>query len=580
MPQSVVVLIHASHLGASADMVSEWAGQPLPLDQPLGEMIGERLSKLVDVDGSADMTLAVQDRGAHRDPEVRVAVGLPIKDFEATRSQLQGEPGLVGIGNGAFEIVRAGSHRREGDSDFRSCAIAPAKTGGRLVCSRDASSRDLVLAYLTRGLAHLATSKSDVHVDARPGPLREIVQRERANIMQSGARWMGGSDKRALTEAAIADLCDSFLDTDRATVDATLDAKVGAIDFKITAKGSQGLTTRILSGHPDRAEPPPAMFLRLPDDADVAFFEHGIDAAQLAGPRTQTIAFFESLAAQSTKISAADQKAFMDAYSHTLDFAAVPIVYARGVDFSKAIPAVAGLTEQSDAAKIRAGAEQAAGYDIIGIDAAPDKVIALAKELVAAVSRPVIATDMKDTKWRVVAAPRNAPAGSVHLALTHELEDADYSQPRTAKKRPPIVLTMHSLIVPDGTHAWIVSALDETTAVNKARSLVAASPTNGTLATRAGLDGLRASRINAGGFITPRGVGLGVPFSWLDTWNLRYKMGNDPLVGVSSQSQFTTPIVFSATEAAENDEKSLTISLRITRAVVAEALAVAPHIFR
>jgi hypothetical protein len=583
MPPSVVVLIHAAHVGSSADMIAEWAGQPLDVDQPLSEMVGERIAKLVDLDAASDMTIAAIDRGARREPDVSVAVGLAVKDFDGAKAQLQGEYGLLPIGNGAFEISRSGSHRHDGDSDFRSCALAPGKSGARIVCSRDATSRDAVLPYLTRGIAHLANVKSDLHVEARPGPFRELVRRERASITQSGARFMGGRDFRVAWEAALSDACDSFLDAERATLDATIDSKVGAADLRITAKGSQGLITRILSSHPERAEPPPAQFMRLPDDSDIALFAHGVDADQLAGPRAQFLTAFEEALASEDKLTPGDRKAFTDAMTHTFDLMTTPsLVYARGVDFSKAIPAVTGLTETSDAAKIRAGAEQAAGWEAFGVEGTPEKISAVMKEWVAAVSRPSVASSMKDTKWRVSAAPRNAPAGTIHLALSHDIDDNDLrpQQPNAKpKKRAPIVLTLHTLIVPDGTRAWLVNALDEATAVAKARAIMANAAT-GTLASRAGLDALKSSRMNAGGFITPRAAGLGLPIMWLEAWNLRYKVTNDPLAGVSAQSQYTTPIIFYASEGAQSDEKSITISLRVTRAVVQEAVAVAPHIFR
>ncbi len=584
MPSSVVVLIHAAHIGASADMVSEWAGQQLEVDQALGEMVGEKLAKLVDLDSPADMTITAEDRGGRREPDARFAVSLPVKDFEGAKSQLQGEYGLLPISNGAFEISRSGKHHRDGDSDFRSCALAPSGHGGRLVCSKDATARDAVLPFLTRGTSNLASLKSDLHIDARPGPFRELVRRERSSITQSGARFMGGGrDLRVAWESAVADLCDSFLDVERASLDATIDAKQGMADLKISAKGSQGLLTRVLSAHPERAEPPPAAFLRLPDDADIALFAHGLDADQIAGPRTQLIAATEAQLAQEDKLTPGDRKAFVDALAHTIDLFTMPVVYARGVDFAKAVPAVSGLTEASDASKIRAGIEQAAGWDVFGVEGAPDKIAAVFKEWTAAIGRPTVASQMKDTKWRVAGASRNAPAGSVHLTLIHEIEDIDFQtrgpngQP---KKRPPIVITMHTLIVPDGPRAWIVNALDETTAVNKARAIMASAPGGaGTLATRAGLDALKNARLNAGGFITPRGAGLGMPMWWMFTWNPRYKISNDPLVGVSSQSQYTTPIIFTAAESASNDEKSLTIGLRVSRSALADALAVAPHLF-
>lgn len=581
-PDDLVALIHASHVSQTADVVSQWAGQTLELDGPLSEMVGERIAKVVDVDGPADMVVTAHDRGERREPEMRLGVALSVKNFDAAKSALEGEYGLLPIGNGAFEIHKGKKH--DGDSDFRACALAPSTAGGRVVCSRDATSRDAVLPYLTRGLASVAGSKSDVHVEARPGPFRELVKRERASFMQSGARSMGGGrDMRVLWESAIADLCDGFLEAESATLDATIDAKTGAADLKVTAKGQNALVTRILSGHPERAEAVPATYLRLPQDSDIAFFSHGLDADQITQPRDELVRAVDAALETENKVAGADRKAFTDALAHTVDLFTLPIVYGRGVDFAKAIPATAGLTEASDASKIKAGLEQAAGWDVFGVDGDATRIQNVFKEWTTVLARPALVTAMGSDapKWKLMPASRGAPTGTVHLALSYAHEEWDYSTPTTGtgrpKKKPAIALTLHTLIVPDGTRAWLVSALDEATAVAKAKQILAGQ---NTLATLPGIDSLKNARVNAGGFITPRGVGLGLPLTFLFGGSPRYKMANDPLLGISSQSQYTTPLVFMATEGSSGNDKSLTLSLRVPRPALADVLQVGPRIFR
>ncbi len=157
MPESVVLLVHVPHAATTGDTVSEWAGQQLEIDSVLAEMVGERISKVVDLESPSDLVVTAQDRGARRDPEMRFAVSLSVKTFAAAKSTLQTEYGLLPIGNGAFEITRTGSHRHDGDSDFRVCALAPGLGGGRIVCSHDATSRDAMLPYLTRGTSGLSS---------------------------------------------------------------------------------------------------------------------------------------------------------------------------------------------------------------------------------------------------------------------------------------------------------------------------------------------------------------------------------------------------------------------------------------
>jgi hypothetical protein len=584
MPNAVVMLIHAAHVAASSDMIADWAGQPIDVEQPLGELVGERLAKLVDLDASADMVMMAEDRGARQEPQVRFAIALSVKGFDSAKGLLQGEYGLLPLGNGAFEITRSGSHRHDGDSDFRVCALAPSEGSGRIVCSHDATSRDAVLPYLTRGLASLKTLKSDLHVEARPGPFRELVKRERASITQSGSRLMGGgSDLRGVWESALADMCDGFLDAEKATLDANIDAKLGIADLKVTAKGSRGLVTRILTGHPERAEAAPASFLRLPSDSDIAFFGHGLDLDQLVAPKTELVKGLDAAIASDNKLKDADRKAITDAMAHTFDFLTVPFVYARGVDIAKALPAVSGLTEASDGAKIRAGLEQAGGWDIIGVEATSDKIVAVVKEWTSILVRPSVVTALKDLDnfptWKIVGPARNAPPGTVHVTYVKSHEDMEWNATTgKPKKKPPIVLTLHTLIVPDQTRTWIVSSLDEATASARARMLLANQ--TGTLATLAGLDALRAGRLNAGGFVTPRGVGMGIPISWLLGGNPRYKAATDPLMGISSQSQYTTPLVFTYAETSGAGESAFTFGLRVPRAALADVMQVGPRIFR
>jgi hypothetical protein len=583
MPASAVVLVHVSHAAASADVISDWASQPLDAGSILTEMVGKRIAAAVDLDSPADFLVMAKDRGAARDPDASFAVALGVKNFEAAKSMLEGDYGLLPLPNGAFEIQRGHGRHRDGDSDFRSCALAPAIGGARVVCSRNATTRDAALPYLTRGVARLASIKSDLHVEARPGPFHDMLRRERRHVVSHGARAMGGAyEMRAVWEAAVSDLIDGFLDTDAASLDANVDRKSGTAALTISASGSRGLVTRMLSAHPERAEPPPAAFFRLPGDADVAFFEHGLDADQLASPKAAILQAVTAGIDRENKLKDADRKAMLDALGRTIDLLSLPAVYARGVDYAKAVPAVAGLDDRSSAAKIRAAIEGAAGWDVIGVEGPPDRIAAVLKDWTKVVARPRVAVAMGHDAptWRVTPA-RNAPRGSIHLAMRVSHDDYDWMAPRgkngAPKKRPPIVLTMHTFIVPDHDRAWIVSALDESTAAAKARAIVSGA-SGTTLASRAGLEAMKTVRVNAGGFITPRGAGMGIPFTWL-VGSPRYKATSDPLLGVSAQTQYTTPLVFTAAEGKTASARTLTLTARVPRAALTDVLAVAPRIF-
>src|SRR5262249_11985474 len=100
MPDSVVLLVHAAHASTTADVLSDWAGQQLDAQQALAEMVGERISKAIDLDAPGDLVMSAEDRGGRREPSMRFAVALSVKSFDAAKTALQGDYGLMPIGNG------------------------------------------------------------------------------------------------------------------------------------------------------------------------------------------------------------------------------------------------------------------------------------------------------------------------------------------------------------------------------------------------------------------------------------------------------------------------------------------------
>ena len=444
---------------------------------------------------------------------------------------------------------------------------------------------------MTRGLP-LQKSTSDIHVEARSAPLRRIIQRNRNRFQSQGAREMGaGRELRPVVENAIGDVLDALLDGDSATLDVAVDKSKGTAALKVKAQSSHALVTRMLTAHPEKAEAVPATFWRLPGDADLAIFGHGVDADLLASPRDQLVRALEVALGREQALSPSDRKALGDAFAHSVDLLAVPMVYARGVDVSKTLQAMA--PSAGDAAKVRAAAEQAGGWDVLGLEAPPDKVVATLKEWPSAFSRAAIAKWMKDQSsadvaptWRVVATPAGLPAGSVHLALAVAHDDSSYGtsgltgqgQATKAKKRPPITTTLHILVIPDQTRAWVISSLDQATAVAEAKLVASPSATTGTLAGRQGLDALKSARLNAGGFVTMRGLGMGMPLTWvLDS--PRVRIAGDPLLGTSAQSQGSTPFILGFAETNEG-EPGFTMSFDMPRAALADVLQVGPRVFR
>src|SRR5262249_27668222 len=112
--------------------------------------------------------------------------------------------------------------------------------------------------------------------------------------------------------------------------------------------------------------------------------------------------------------------------------------------------------------------------------------------------------------------PKGGP-DTTHVAVT-TWESTGASSDSPAKgtpspKRPPVPRTIHLLLVPDAAKTWIVQAADIDLAVAKARAL--SGPADASLATRAGLENLRAARASWGGFMTARSLVSSSPARYL-----------------------------------------------------------------
>jgi len=143
--------------------------------------------------------------------------------------------------------------------------------------------------------------------------------------------------------------------------------------------------------------------------------------------------------------------------------------------------------------------------------------------VVAALNRPGIAKAWKEKvplrrlpSVRIASPPVGGIAGTLHIEVTTFPEVVASTPPVAGAKAKPqpqkpaspseTPHTVHLLVVPDGSRSWIAISSSEDIAKAKVALAVGAHSTEGTLTTRAGLEGFRESRMAAGGFFTVRSL--------------------------------------------------------------------------
>ena len=610
VPNNVTVFGRISHPSKTMDMVSAWVAQPLDPQGPLGEVLGDKIARLVDLEHEFDFVVIVK-----RAPQPAIVISLPLRGgIDGIKAELAGRYDFMNGPNGAVELVKKARAKKPSDDEddddddyqsgeFKRCALAPAfgAAAVRLVCARDGGSRDAALPYLTRGLTR-ETYASDLHVEARPEPWREFLKNNRANVPMFVDSVVGADPEvREAMSAGFLDLFDLGLDAAHGTLDVNLDAQQGSGTVRIALQQKTSLVARVLTSHPERAESMSVAFGKLPSDTAWGFFVHGIDADLMTRPKELSAKALENLLQGRPELDAQDRKVFSDALLHVMDLFANPMVYGRGLDAAQASVALAGWeAKKTDVAKEKAALALVAGWDAIGVESPVATVQAPLKELIAAFNRPHVQKWMKEKSgseypaptWKTAGAMKDAPAGSLHLELTTFHEDVDntppppppqpgtkFKPPPPRAKRPPITTKMHTLVFADGARTWILNGLDEATVVGRAKAILGGADS---LAKRPDLAALRSTPTNAGGFISLRGLGSYLPFRYA-TRTPSYLLDSDPLFGMSSPDAGMVALPFWFNEEGPKPGApagALTGNLRVPRAEVADFLSTGIRLFR
>jgi hypothetical protein len=529
-PPTLVLSGRIAKPSASLSILRAWTSLPLPQPDDVTEMVmGEPAGPLVDLDQPIDFAIALT--GVGLSTRGRSAVSLALKNVDAAKTSLSTHYALVPAENGVLLLQRLSRpERREGDeddradADRRACEIAPAYGAApvRLVCGWSAQALSDLAPWLTR-TATRATTDSDVRVDLRMRPLHSVISAGRrfigSLVASSVAGHMANAHELAFTVAG--DLADFALDLDAASLDVLLREPALGANATLRFVGRASALTRLATAHPERGGAAPEAFWRMPADSDFAFFERGLDEAELA-PARDVVLRMLGRDLDEGGIKEADRNAILDALGKVISFA--PLVYASGLDTDavrKATAAEATLRDTSSAPTMaeakRASAEALFGWRMIEIDEPAGRLSGVLKELSSVWDRKEIATAYRANAagtlppaLRAAPMPKGVslPPGSEHHLI--ELYPVEASSPSTgapggkahAGASKPVVL--HAFVVPEGGRTWLGIGGGEPLIASKLSAAVRS--TGDALGGRAELASLQGESVGCAGFFSVRGL--------------------------------------------------------------------------
>jgi hypothetical protein len=471
-PEGLVFYGKIRELGDTLATIEGWAGKSFPLAQALGTVIDDDAAPFVDVGAPVDFGVLVSQAGFQLHP--RAAVSFALRDPAADGTRLAERFKLVPQANGVSLVQTFGTHPGDRDDDVANlpaCEISPAygPASTRLVCASDAKALDEIGPWLTR-TATRSLASADATLNARLQPLRPLLRLGRglasayvrAEIDRSlrGMPWV-----KELVGQTVDDLVDFAIDLDSATIELGTANSELSLSAALKFSGHQSALSRLLSSHPERTAPAPAVFWKLPADANVAYFNRGMDESEIARLR---VAFGDAIARSFGKdvpIGESERKLIADVVGKLLVPASV--ASASGLDDDSVSAAVSALRaigskatrqQQADAEAVVEAARF--GWHIVSVDAPAADVTSRLKDIGADFDRlatslavrskplangvPILlsASLPKGTQW---------PPSAQHMLLT--VPTGDPPAPRILGRGP----TLHIVIVPDGEHTWLAA---------------------------------------------------------------------------------------------------------------------------
>ncbi len=542
-PDGLVLIGRVSKPEHILQTVGSWTRIPLPGGNELVRSISDD-SVGDSVDVSQPVDAAVVLGGTRRDPKPLIAVSVALKSLDDAKAKIGAKHKLTEGKNGSFIVEGIGRPavsekskrgRDEEEEEGETCAIAPASSGARLVCG-EREALDALVPYLTRN-APRQTYSSDLHLELRASPLREMLQQVRAALpfLARSILGQGNPALRELVDASVGEIVDFVNDTERMTVDAQL-AEGGAIaNLKIDYAKTNSLVARISTSKPELAGPPPPAFMHLPAETDLALYGKGSDPKLFDRPKE----ILGKLALEATNgmgMAEPERKAVRElVVDRMFGLFTGALVYGKGYDAAALDKAVQARTKAKagdmlaeDEAE-RAIAEQIVGWHLVQVNEPIAKTGPILKDWAALWNRPAFAKWAKgQASQKMLAQMRLAPtpAGvtlpkdSVHLEIVLPRADMEELPPPAApprpgekpaplpkpKKIPRKPITVHVFAVPDGGGSWIGFGLDGKLVAQKAAASLASAPDTSTLGKSPTADAFKDVKSNGAWLVTMKGL--------------------------------------------------------------------------
>jgi hypothetical protein len=469
-----------------------------------GGVDGRQIAELVAMDAPVDLLVAL-DPVKRLPPQALFAFSIGLTSLDRARAALKGAGELVELAPGLHRVgVR--------DAGDLSCVVGAAagSAPARLICGKHDKDITTLGPYLARNLPLAEPPARDVHAELR---FTTFDQRYGADIrrglgfLPNLARTQTIGDPRydrALEEAAGA-LADEGAalagDLDRVTLDLGVAANScleARASFQLRGKTSWLAGTMVESGN--RAGHPPAIFWRAPVDSDSASYGQATDVNRYSGIFRTMRGLVEGKLAKEKIGSEADRKALAALIALPLGKDTNVVVASGHVHGATKPPAAAKLTEQQVADELLNGY---LGWYMLGFDEGPEALTRLLKEVVAVYGRKGLTDPVRKElgdaagalpALKFVPPPRELGKGGLDLEIKFEIP------PKKGEKS--VNIGLHLLLMADGKNTWIAIGANREALVRHLAMVGTAAPATGTLASREGLEPLRAGKAVSSGFLT------------------------------------------------------------------------------
>lgn len=531
-PADLVGLVRWKNPGISFANLSGCAGLPQELSDQgskalLGQLFKDALRGLVDaklmasaiaVEAPMDVVVALDQ--SSRKPKPYWAFSMGLSSLDGAKAAITQDAVLVEVTPGVWRI---GDKEKQRDSR---CVIAASagSTPARLVCS-DHEKDVLALApYLTRTMPTTAPAASDLHGEFRITPIEGRYGQELRQVLkglpvlaQSQASIGDATFDDALLEAATAlsgEVGALVSDLDKISVDIGADrnnclSTTGSIQLR----GKSSWLANTMADRADRAGAPPALYWKLPKDADSAFFGRAGDPSRYTDILRVLRKMIEGGLGKLKIGSADDRKALVELLDIRLSKDTNTVSASGRGDAQK--PARAAKPGASKAQQVvEAMINSSVGWYVMGFDDSPEAVLKSLKSLVSVYNRKGLIDPIKkelrdDARFfptvKMGAGPAALGKGAQDVEIKFEFVAEPPSYDSKGKKVAPkgdkVSFTFHILLVQDGKTSWLGIGANKDELVKRLQIAKGGAEAD-TLASRAGIESLRSGKNMTGGFMT------------------------------------------------------------------------------